>query len=99
MKKYLLASAAGLLFSLTGCNNDFTGYSTMVACHKNHDTCHEGIAGGYWPGAGIDPNSPAGLAILSGFMQGGGFGGGYPQPPQTIYFSECTIYNRVARQC
>lgn len=91
MKTTMLALAVAAVGALSGCT-----YPTMDACLEHHRSCHENLMGDIVPGAGIDINSPAGQAMLSGFMQ---HQMPFYQPPQTIWVRECTIYNQIAHQC
>lgn len=91
MKTTILALAFAASGMLSGCT-----YSTMDACLEHHHSCHENLWGEIVPGAGIEVNSPAGQAILGGFMQNQM---PFYQQPQTIWVRPCTIYNQIARQC
>ena len=62
----LTAIAITLAISLlTSCS-----YPSLEACEEAHGTCHKSITGNIVPGRGIDVNSPAGQAILSGVVGG-----------------------------
>ena len=85
------ALAVAAIGALPGCS-----YSTMDACLQHHSSCHENLWGEIVPGAGIPVDSPAGHAILGGFMHNQ-----MPiyQQPQTIYVRPCTIYSQIAHAC
>jgi hypothetical protein len=87
----MLALAVAVAGALSGCS-----YSTMDACLEHHNSCHETLDGNFFPGHGIDINSPAGQAMLNGFMQ---HQMPFYQQPQTLWVRQCTIYNQIAGQC